>query len=422
MDIQRQSSSRRWLRRGLLALLGVALVVGTTAGLARLKPAMFTVEKDAVLVETVRRGPMLREVRGYGTLVPEEITWVTPRIGGQVRRVAVEPGVEVHPDTLLAELWDPRVERALKDAKRTLESANNDLARFKLSLDQQLLNLRADTAQAQAAYEEAKTKADMDAELHKLGLISRREHELSQARKDRSFTLLDIQVERIKNTRRTNDIQLAEREADVARAREILQDRQDEVDSLSILAGVDGILEQLGPSPEVPLQVGQNVGSGTPVAKIINPQRLKAVLKIQENQAKEVTTGQRAAIDTHNGVVAGRVMRIDPAVENGTVAVDVQLQGELPQGSRPDLTVEGTIELEHLEDVLSVRSPPSARPQSVVGLFKLLEDGSTAVRTTVRLGRVSVHTVEILEGLHEGDRVIISATHDWDDLDRIRLK
>jgi HlyD family secretion protein len=423
MDYQRsRAKSRRWLRRGAFSVTGAAAVVAATLGLTRLKPAVPAVDRSSVVIGTVERGTFLREVRGPGTLVAEEVTVVSARVGGQVRRVAVEPGIEVQPETVLLELWNPDVERAEKEAARAVDAAQAELDRFELGLEKELLDLKAATAQALASYEEARSQAEMHQVLAGQGLIAARQRELSDSRAERNRMLFEIQVSRVDNSHKTSAIQLRERQAAVQRAQDIHADRVAELESLTVRAGVRGILAQIGPTPESPWQVGQRAGDAAALAIVINPARLKAVVQIEQTQAREVARGQRAVIDIHSAVIPGTVTRVDPGARNGTVAVDLALEGERPPGARPDLLINGTIEIERLDDVLYVDRPAHSQPDSTMILFRLDDDGRQAARTSVNLGRGSVSTIEVREGLLEGDDVILSDLPEWGDVERIAVE
>ncbi|MEX2560155.1 MAG: HlyD family efflux transporter periplasmic adaptor subunit [Pirellulales bacterium] len=396
--------------------------MAATLGMVRLKPAIPEVDRSSIVIGTVERGTFLRQVQGPGTLVAQEVTVVSARAGGQVRRVAVEPGIEVQLDTVLLELWNPDVERAERDARRAVETAQADLERFQLGLKKELLDLRAATAEALASYEDARSQAEMHAILAGQGLIASRQRELSESRAERSRMLFEIQVERVDNSRQTSAIQLREKQSAVRRAGDIHEERIAELTSLTVRAGVNGILTQIGPSPVAPWQVGQRAGDAAALAIVINPQRLKAVLQIEQTQAREVARGQRAAINTWSAVIPGQVTRVDPGVKGGTVTVDIALEGNLPQGARPDLLINGTIEIERLENVLYIDRPAHSKPDSTVSMFRLEAGGRQAARTDVRLGRGSVSTIEVHGGLREGDQVIVSELPSWSGVNRISVE
>lgn len=416
MDIARPSPARkRRLVRTLYALGGLAVAAAITLGLARLKPAAPAVERGTVWVDTVKRGPMLRQVRGLGTLVPEEIRWIPAITEGRVERILVKPGTMVKRDTVLLELSNPELDLQALDADWQLKAAEAEYINLKVRLESQLLDQQAGTATIQAQWHQARLQADADEELAKSGLVSDLTMKISQSRTEELANRLEIERKRLDISTESVKTQLAVQEARLEQLRALARLKRGQVEGLRVRAGIEGVLQQM------PVEVGQRIAPGATLAKVTQPSRLKAELKIAETQAKDIQIGQPASIDTRNGIVPGRVSRIDPAVQNGTVTVDVAIGGTLPKGARPDLSVDGTIELERLEDVLYVGRPAFGQEQSVVGLFRLENGGSGAARVKVKLGRSSVNTVEILEGLKEGDQVILSDTSAWDDFDRLRL-
>lgn len=422
VDIQRKkSTARRWVWRTALLVLVLAAAAGVTLGLSRLEPAVPTVD-TSVRYGTVNRGTLVREVAGRGPLVPVDVTIVTSEVGGQVVALPLEPGVEVDVGAVLMVMQDLTIERNLIEAQRSLKAAESERDRYKLLLEQQELDLRATTAQARANWEEARSEADMKGQLADQGLISAREDQLARTRADRTWTLLELQVARVENSQKTSELQLQEKEAAVERAKDVVSDRQRECDALAIRATTQGILQELGPALATRWEVGQRIAAGARVAKITDPQHLKAVLQVTDVQAREVMTGQPVTIDTHSALIAGRVVRVDPAVKEGKVAVDVVLAGELPAGARPDLEVYGKIEIERLDDVLQLSPRPGlAETDSTISLFRVAPAGEYAERTTVRLGRGTLGAVEVREGLQAGDRVIVSDMRRYDDVDRVLL-
>lgn len=417
MDIARPSAARERRRRRIIYIaLGVALLVLVTMGLSRLKPAAPTVERSTVWVDTVKRGPMLRQVRGLGTLTPEEIRWIPAVSEGRVDRILVLPGTAVKPDTVLLVLTNPQMQQASLDASWSLKAAQADYKNLQVQLESQVLSQKSEVAKAQSDYNQAKMQSDTDRELNKLGVISDLSLKVSETKAQQLSTQDQIEQQRLENSRKVLEAQLVAKRAALEQLRALSQLKQSQLDALRVRAGIAGVLQ------EQPLKVGQWATAGTTLAKVVQPQRLKAELKVAETQAKDIQLGQPALIDTHNGVISGHVMRIDPAVQNGTVTVDVALDGVLPQGARPDLSVDGTIDLERMANVLYVGRPAFGQEQSTVGMFKLLPDGATAVRVQAKLGRSSVNTVEILQGLNEGDQVILSDMSRWDSYDRIRLE
>lgn len=416
MDIIRPDAAKKRRRRRILyggIALGAVLLI--TAALSRLEPAAPSVNRSTVWMDTVKRGSMLRQVRGPGTLVPVEIRWIAARTDGRVERKLALPGIQVQADTVLLEMSNPELEQAALDAEFQLRAAEAQYQDLKVRLQSQLLTQKAAAAGIQAEFSQARLQAEADQELHDQGIIGDLTLKLSQVRAEELATRNELEQERLTIASESVDAQLAAERARLEQFRALYELRRSQVRALKVRAGIDGVLQQ------VPVEVGQQVTPGTNLARVARPENLKAELRIAETQAKDIEVGQRAVIDTRNGFIEGKVIRIDPAVIEGTVTVDVGLEGELPKGARPDLSVDGTIELERLEDVLYVGRPAYGQSESTVGLFKLGLDGETATRVQVRLGRSSVNTIEIVEGLEEGDRVILSDTNQWDAYDRIRL-
>jgi HlyD family secretion protein len=416
MDIARPSNAKqKRIRRLLMFGAGLAAVLLITLGLSRLKPAAPSVERATVWIDTVKRGPMLRQVRGLGTLVPEDIRWIPATTEGRVEQIIIRPGTPVKPDTVILELSNPQVEQAAQDAELQLRAAEADLNNLRVQLQNDLLAQKAAAATVQSDFVQAKMQADMNEALAKDQLVSELVLKQSKVKADELATRAQIEQTRLQSSQDTIQARLGAAQAKVEQARALATLRRHEVNALKVRAGMDGMLNL------VPVEVGQSVTPQTNLARVGNPNRLKAELKIAETQAKDVQIGQDATIDTRNGVVNGKVVRIDPAVQNGTVTVDVAMDGPLPKGARPDLSVDGTVELERLNDVLYVGRPAFGQEQSVVGLFKVADDGS-AERAQVKLGRSSVNTVEVLSGLKVGDQVVLSDMSAWDAFDRIRLK
>ena len=418
MDIQRPSSVARnkKIRRiiiGVGALIGIALI---TVALSRLKPAAPTVERGTAWLDTVKRGPMVRQVRGLGTLVPEEIRWIPAATDGRVERIVVYPGTPVTPDTVILELINPNQSQALLEAEQQLNGAEAQYKNLQVTVANDLLAQEAGANAVTADYRQAKLQAEADGQLAKEGLVSSLTSRLSQVRSDNLGVRDQIEQKRYTSMRDSAQSRLAVQQAEVNRLRALLALRRSQVSQLHVRAGIAGMLQQ------VPVEVGQQVGPGTNLARVADQRHLKAQLKIAETQAKDIVIGQTASVDTRNGMIPGHVSRIDPAVQNGTVTVDVALEGELPKGARPDLSVDGTIELERLDDILYVGRPTYGQEQSVISLFKLDEDGVTCTRTKVSIGKTSVNTVEVKAGLKQGDQVILSDMSQYDAFDRIRLK
>ncbi len=417
MDVPRKDvARRRKLRRAIVVVVGVCAVAAITWGLSRLEPAAPTVERASVWLDTVRRGQMLRQVRGTGSLVPEVIWWIPAATAGRVERILVLPGAMVKADTVLLELSNPELELDAVNAQWQTKLAQAELAALEVTLQNELLALQASVARLEADYREALLQEEVDKELHGNGLISEQRLKLSEARVKELTKLNELERKRLETWNASQEARLAAQQARIEQVQAIYELKRVQVDSLRVQAGTEGVLEQL------PVEVGQRVARDAILAKVTDVRTLKVVVRIPETQARDVQPGQVASIDTRNGVIAGRVVRIDPAVQEGTVAVDVSLEGKLPKGARPDLTVVGTIEIERLDNVLYVGRPVYGQAYSTVGLFKLTVDGQTAVRVQVELGCSSVNTVEIVKGLEVGDQVVLSDMSRWDAVDRVCVR
>lgn len=417
MDVPRESAKRnRIIRRILFFLLTLAVLVGVTAALSRLEPASPTVEKATVWIDTVKRGDMNREVRGPGNLVPVDIRWIAPDTTGRVEKILVRPGTAVTQDTVIMELSNPELELSLEDAELQVKAAESQLASKKVELENQLLNLESSAAQVEANLAEARLRAKADAEMAKDGLISELQLQVSQVRADELAKLKAIEERRVNVQKQLSKTQLEVSQAQVEQARAAYALKAKQVEWLKVKAGFDGVLEQLL------VEEGHQVAPSTNLAKVSDPTRLKAVLRIDQNEAREVRIGLTARVDLRSTVLNGHVTRIDPVVQEGTVNVDVRLDDPLPEGARPDQTLDGNILIEKLENIVYVGRSAFSKPQMTVSLFKLSSDGLGAERIRVRLGRSSVHLIEILDGLHEGDRVILTDMSDWDKFDKVRLR
>jgi len=416
MDIPRLGAARqRRIRRIAYAVVGLLVLVSVTYGLSRLKPAAPSVEMATLWPDVVKRGPMLLDVRGLGTLVPEEILIIPARTDGRVDRRLVLPSDHVKADTVIFELSNPEQEQGALDAEWQLKAAEAQYNSLKADLDKQVLDQKANAATVHSDYVQAQLDAEKDAELAKLGLGSELNVKVSQAKAEALTTRDQIERQRLEVNAASVKAQLAAQQAKVEQLRALYALKKAQLDSLHVRAGAEGVIT------EVDAEIGQRVSAGTPLAKVVQPTRLKAQLKIPETQAKDVLRGQEASIDTRNGIIPGHVMRVDPAAVQGTVTVDVKLDGALPKGARPDLSVEGTILIENLQDVVYMGRPAFSQPNSTISVFKVDPNGKEATRVQVKLGRVSVSTVEILEGLKPGDRVILSDMTQWDAFNRIRL-
>jgi HlyD family secretion protein len=416
MDIARPASVARdkKIRRITYGVAGGVAVLLITLGLSRLKPAAPEVERSTVLLDTVKRGPLVVNVRGLGTLVPEEIRWIPAVTEGRVERIVLHPGTEVTPDSVILELTNPEVEQLALEAESQLREAEAQYVETKVNLERGHLDQQATAARVQSEYHQAKLRAETDAQLAKQGLIADLTLQLSKLAADELAQRNAIEKERLTKNAEAVQAQLSVQRARVEQRRTMARLRREQVRQLQVRSGLAGVLQQ------VPVEVGQRVTPGTNLARVAQPDHLKAVIRVAETQIRDVQLGQRASIDTRTGIVEGKVSRIDPAAQNGTVTVDVALTGTLPRGARPDLTVDGTIETARLADVLYVSRPAQGQPDTLITLFKMQEDGG-AVRTKVRLGRASVNTIEIVDGLAVGDQVVLSDTSQWDAFDRIRL-
>jgi HlyD family secretion protein len=418
MDIPREDAiRRRRIRRVIYIVVGLLAIGSVTLGVSRLKPAPPSVDKATVWVDTVKRGPMLLEVRGLGSLVPEDILVVSAPIDGRVARRLLLPGSQVNADTVLMELTNPEQEQATLDAEWQLKAAEAQYNTTKAQLDSTLLDQKAEAATVQSDYTEARLNADRDEELAKRGLGSELNAKVTHAKEESLATKSEIEKQRLAVSAASAKAQLEEQQAKVEQMRALYELKKSQLASLlHVRAGADGVLQELD------VEVGQRVPAGTALAKVVQPEHLKAQLKIPETQAKDVLIGQKASIDTRNGIIPGHVMRVDPSVVEGSVTVDVKLDAPLPKGARPDLSVEGTIEIENLADVIYVGRPAFGQPNSTVGIFRLDESGKIASRAQVKLGRASVNSVEIESGLQPGDKVILSDMSQWDAFNRIRLE
>lgn len=414
MDIPREKtkSNKRYVYGGL----AVAGVVLATVGLSRLDPSAPVVDRATIWTDTVERGTMLREVRGPGTLVPEQIRLIPAVTAGRIERRHLQPGTDVTPETVLLELSNADVQRELLEAERQLTAAQAQYVSTQSTLENQVLNQESIVAQTRSQYREAQRQVEANEALAEQELIAPMELQRSRDSADELAERLEIERKRLESLRRSLEPQVAAQRSQVGRLREIVAFQRGLVESMQVEAGVAGVLQEL------PVEEGQWVTPGMLLARVVQPGRLKAELRIPETQATEVVVGLPAVIDTRNGLIEGRVVRVDPAVQNGTVTVDVALDGELPRGARPDLSVEGTIQIDRLEDVVHVGRPVFGQANSSVGLFVLSDDRQEATRTQVRLGVGSVNQVQVLDGLAEGDVVILSDMSNLENADRVRLR
>jgi HlyD family secretion protein len=419
MDIPRtdEAVKKRRLRRTIMIVVGLAVVALVTVGLSRLEPAAPTVQKDTLYIDTVKRGPMMRSVRGPGTLVPVDIRVISAPVEARIERTPLLPGVTVTADTVLIEMSDPQLEQNALDAKSQLKAAEADYENLKAQLDSQVLSQQAQVTSVKSQSAQAKLQAEADGKLFKDGLLPDITHQLSSLKSEQLVKQVGIEEQRYEQNKRSAAAQLAAQRARVAQMRDLDALRQHQLESLKVRAGIPGVLQEL------PAQVGQRVAAGTVLARVARPEKLKAELHIPEVQAKDVKVGMVASIDTRNGApVPGHVIRVAPSSQDGTVIMDVAFDSAaLPEGARPNLSVDGTIEIERLDNVLFVGRPSFGQPNSKVEIFKLTDGGKSAVRVPVELGRMSVSTVEIVKGLQSGDQVILSDTSAQDGFNKIRL-
>jgi len=419
MDIARpEFKTQKRRRQAVIVAVIVMCVAAVSVGVSRLKPAAPTVERGTVWTDTVKRGSMLRQVRGLGTLVPsqESVRQIPAETEATVVRIHLLPGSQVKADTILLDMSNPQTEQAAVDAQLQLKAAEAEYQNLRVKLESDLMIQKAGAATVHDDDAQAQRQAQTDKALFELGVISGMAYKTSKDKADELTTRNDLENQVLAANQRAIESQMAEQQAKVDQMKTLYQLKQKQLDALRVRAGIDGVLVDL------PLQVGQHVLPGTMLAKVVEPNHLMATLKVAETQARDVQIGEPASVDTHNGVIAGTVMRVDPAVQNGTVTVDVKLTGELPKGARPDLSVDGTIDLERLDNVLYVGRPAFGQENSTISLFKLSGDGQGALRVPVKVGRASVNSIQVMEGLNEGDTVILSDMSRWDNTDRIRLE
>jgi len=416
MDIPRKSAAKKRRIKRILYSLAAVLAVGLiTLGVSKLKPADQSVDRGTLWTGTVARGTIPRNVRGLGTLVPEEIRYVPAISPGRVEKRLVQAGAQVHADTVLFELTDPAIQQAFVDAETLLRGAQANLTTLKVQLAKGILDQEATLAQAKSDFNKKQMQYEVNDALGKRDLKSKLEVELSRIEAEDAQNRVALETKRLAGSREEATARMAAEDEKVRQLKDAVQLRRTQMEALKVRAGIDGELQTIA------VQVGQQVTLGQELARVANPRKLKAELKIAETQAKDILLGQTVSIDTRNGIIPGKVIRIDPSVQNGTRTVDASLEGELPKGAVPDMSVDGTIELEKLENILYVNRPVRAQEHATVGLFKLDPDGAGAGQIQVKLGRGSVTTIEILEGLREGDVVILSDTGQFDSSNRIRI-
>ena len=415
MDIPRPfAARRRRIRHTLYLLTAIVSIAAISAGLSRLEPAAPRVERSTLWMGEVKRGDLTRRVRGLGKLIPEVIRWIPAATQGRVERILIQPGERVTPETVILELSNPELEQQALDAESQLKRAEAEMAHLRVQLESEKMQRQAAAARVESEYLEATLRAEADAALLREGLVSEMDTKISRSRAEA------LETQRLLEKRRTDifskslEAQLEAKEAEVQQRHLLHTLRRSQLESLRVRPGIPGVLQQV--------EVGQQVTPGTNLVRIAEPGRLKAEIEVAATQARDLEVGQNAEIDTRNGVVPGRVSRIDPAVKEGLVTVDVALEGKPPRGARPDLSVDGTVELEHLEDVLYMPRPGFSQEDGSASLFRVESDGIHAQRVRVGLGASSVSEIQILEGLDVGDEVVLSDMAQWKDHDRIRLE
>src|SRR6059058_3637121 len=416
MDVPRTGvAAKKRKRRVIIIAASMLGLILATIAISRLKPAVPSVDRSTVWIDTVKRGPMVRQVRGLGTLVPEDIRWIPVNTEGRVEKIIIWPGTHVEPGDVILELSSPELEQSAHDAELQAKAAEAELTTLRATLQRELLDQEATTAKAKSDYQQAKMERETNDQLAKNGLIAELQYKTSKVKEAELANRNEIEKKRLQFAHESIDPQLASKQAAVDQAKQLAKLKANQVEALHVRSGMSGVLQQL------PVQIGQRMKVGDNLARVADPTKLKAQVKIAETQAKDVQIGQKAVIDTRNGVVDGHVTRVDPAVEQGTVNVEVAFDQALPKGARPDLSVDGTIELEHLDDVIFVGRPAFGQENNTVGMFKIVSGTSEAVRTPVKLGKSSVNTIQIVDGLQPGDQVILSDTSAWDAHGRIRL-
>jgi HlyD family secretion protein len=416
MDIHREGYARKMkAKRAILTILMATSLAVVSWAFSHLEPAAPSVDRASVWVGEVERGPMVIEVRGTGTMVPEEIRWIASSTQGRVERIPVLPGSAVAADTILVELDNPTLEQEALDAQLQLRKTIAELENLKVDIENQDLTQQSQAASVQADYQQKRLEAERYEALAKEGLVSDLDLKVLQITAEELAKRHQVEQQRLSMRARSREARIAAKEAEIEQLRGLFKLRQRQVETLQVRAGIDGVLQ------ETPVEVGQQLTAGHILGKVAVPSRLKAELRIPETQVKDVRLGLPATIDTRNGVVAGKVVRIDPAAREGTVLVDVSFTEELPDGARPDQNIDGTIEIDRLDDALKMGRPVFGQADTTIGIFKVVNEEEEAIRVPVRLGRSSVTTIQVLEGLEEGERIILSDTSEWDEYDRIRL-
>jgi HlyD family secretion protein len=417
MDIVRTGIVEKKRRnRWLIGAAGIVVVAAVTVAVASLEPAAPAVDRDTVWIGTVERGSFEREVRGHGRLVPENLRWIQAQTDGRVESVHFEPGQHVTADDVILELSNPEVERSAVDAKSALRRSEAELESLRVTLISSELDQKAQAAEVNADYISASLQAEANRELFDKGLISGIQLRSSEAVAQALTTRQEIEAQRLAMTGDAHSALLAAKRAELEQQRALFKLRAEQLEALAVRAAIEGVVQ------DVPVEIGQQVAPGTMLARVAEPTRLKAELRVPATRARDVRPGQAVIVDTRNGLVEGTVSRVDPSVQEGSVMIEVRLESALPDGARPDMAVDGAVQIERLSDVLFVGRPVQSQENATVGLYRLEEDGKHARRVRVGLGHASVDTIEVVEGLQEGDRVILSDTSRWDDYERIRLR
>ena len=424
MDVPRKDAARRkWIRRIVVTAVLLVVVPAVSIMIGRLQPAAPVVEWSSIWPDQVKRGPMLRQERGLGTLVAEEVLYIPAVTDGRVEKIHVRPGTEVRPDTLLVTLSNPELMQTMVDWEFQVKMAEAQYKDLKVQLASQTLTQRADLARIETDASQATLRFNRDESLYKEGLLIELTYKISKSNAEDLARRVELEKERLKIRKDAVEAQLAVSQASIDKLKAMLELKRSQVEQLKVKAGVVGVLQELpGPTVNSQLQEGQRLSVGTVIAKVAQPSKLKAELKIAETRIKDIAYGQLAQIDTRNGIIPGRVSRIDPAAKEGTFLVDVKLEGALPAAARPDLSVDGTIEIEKLADVMFVGRPAFGQPNSTVSMFKIDPDERGAQRVQVKFGRTSVTTIEVLEGLRVGDKVVLSDMSTWDSHERVQFK
>ena len=417
MDIKRPSNARqRTIRAIIFCTVALLAVAGLAYGVSHLRPAEPIVDKSAIWTDDVKRGALLREVRGTGSLVPEEIRWIPSQTDGRVDRIPIRPGAIVKPDTVIVELTNPELERDVQTAGYQLKGAEADYSDLKAQLNNDFLKQKAAAAITRSQYDQAALQSNVDELFLQKGMGSELKAKLSKGTVEQLGIQLQMQEDTVKSAADSTAARLLAGQSKIDQQRSMYELKRARLDALHVRAGVDGVLQQ------VSVEVGQQVGSGTNLARVANPKKLQAQIMVAESQIRDVLVGQKVSLDTHNGILTGRVTRIAPTVVGGTVTADVEILDPLPRDARPDLSVDGSIEIAQLRNVLYVSRPVHAQESATLSLFRLVDGGASAVRQTVKLGRSSADSIEIVEGFREGDKVILSDMSAWDSYDRIKVK